>query len=131
MSEFKRYDTQYRDKECLVAALKEQYSEVEEHEVPQPLYDFRGVTKKLAHVIVRRKVAGGYNDVGFTKDPSTGLYNVTLDGDDTRRYGQQWFDNLKKNYTEKVVAKEAKRLNLTPYIVKTVGNKKVIQYLVN
>lgn len=43
MSEFKKYATQYKDKECLKAALVEQgYTVIEDHENAQQLYDFQG-----------------------------------------------------------------------------------------
>jgi hypothetical protein len=138
MSEFKQYETQFKDKECLKAALAEKgYNVVEDHEQPQQLYDYHGrpttyldKTGDKAEIIVRRTYVGGAaNDLGFRKQ-SDGTYSAIISAYDSGRHNTKWMVDLKKSYTEKVTVKEAKRLNLKPYKVSQQGGKKVLQYLV-
>ena len=137
MSEFRTYETIYKDKECLKAALAEQgYEIVEDHEVPQQLYDYHGrattYTDKngdKANIIVRRKYVGGAaNDLGF-KRGEDGRYSAIISAFDRGKHNDGWLLNLKKSYTEKVTQKTAKSLNLKPYKVQIVGGKKILQYL--
>ena len=144
MSEFKKYPTEYKDKDCLKAALAEQgYTEVEEHEQAQPLYDYHGrqttyldKTGDKANIIVRRKYVGGAaNDLGFKKE-ADGTYTAIISQFDRGKHNVKWMTDLKRHYNEKITAKEAKRQNLKPYTVAkeiTVNGRKVtrVQYLQN
>ena len=106
MSEFKKYATQYRDKECLKAALAEQgYTVVEDHEEAQQLYDFQGrpttyldQTGDKANIIVRRKhVGGAANDLGFKKEVD-GTYSAVVSQFDHHKHDTKWFDGMKRHY---------------------------------
>ena len=144
MSEFKKYPTDYKDKECLKAALAEQgYTTVEDHEVAVPLYDYHGrqttyldKTGDKANIIVRRNYVGGAaNDLGFKRE-ADGTYSAIVSAFDSSKHNSKWMTDLKRKYNEKVTTKEAKKLNLTPYTAKkeiVVNGRKVtrVQYLQN
>lgn len=144
MSEFKKYPTEYKDKECLKAALAEQgYTEVEDHEQPQTLYDYHGrattyldKTGDKANIIVRRKhVGGAANDLGFKKE-ADGTYTAIISQYDRGKHNTGWMTDLKRKYNEKITVKEAKRQNLKPYTVAkeiVINGRKVtrVQYLSN
>lgn len=144
MSEFKKYPTEYKDKECLKAALAEQgYTQIEEHEQGQQLFDYHGrattyldKTGDKANIIVRRKYVGGAaNDLGFKKE-ADGTYSAVISAFDRGKHNVQWMTDLKRKYNEKITNKEAKRQNLKPYTVAkemVVNGRKVtrVQYLSN
>jgi Protein of unknown function (DUF1257) len=133
MSAYGNLETQYKDQQCLVEALAEVgYKEVEIHEGEGAnLVGYHGDTRQQkANVIIRRKhIGGASNDIGFKKQPN-GTFSAIISDYDSHRHGAKWLTDLKRNYTEKVVVKEAKRQGLKPYKTTTVGGKKVIQYLV-
>jgi hypothetical protein len=138
MSEYAKVKTQFKDLECLLAALKEVgYDNVEVHENAERLVDFQGrqthytdATGDTANVIVRRKYVGGAaNDLGFLKG-ADGSYSAMVSAYDSHRHNEQWFGKLKAKYAEKFVAKEAKRQGMKLYSpARLVNGKKVIQYL--
>lgn len=142
MSEFKKYPTEYKDKECLKAALAEQgYTEVEDYEEAQPLYDYHGrqttyldKTGDKANIIVRRKYVGGAaNDLGFQKQ-ADGTYTAIVSQFDSHKHNTKWMTDLKRHYNVKVTTKEAKKLSLKPYSVAkeiVVNGRKVtrVQYI--
>lgn len=131
MSAYAKVETQYKDKECLLAALKEMgYGEVEVHEQAQHLFGYHGDQRpETAHIIVRRKFVGSAaNDLGFVKTPN-GTYSAIISQYDSNKHNTKWLDGLKRNYTESVTHKEAKRQGLRPYASRVVNGKKVIQYL--
>lgn len=123
MSEFKKYPTEYKDKECLKAALAEQgYTVVEDHETEQPLYDYHGrqttyldKTGDKANIIVRRKYVGGAaNDLGFQRQ-ADGTYTAIVSQFDSHKHNVKWMTDLKRHYNVKVTTKEAKKQRLQPY----------------
>jgi hypothetical protein len=67
VSKYHRTQTQYKDRDCLVAALNDMgYTTVEVHDQPQLLQDWHGHTTTYfdptgdkANVIVRRRYIGG------------------------------------------------------------------------
>ncbi len=129
MSEFKKYPTEYKDKECLKAALAEQgYTVVEDHEQGQQLFDYHGrattyldSTGDKANIIVRRKYVGGAaNDLGFKKE-ADGSYTAIISQFDRGKHSTTWMTDFK-------------RLNLKPYTVAreiVVNGRKVtrVQYI--
>jgi hypothetical protein len=144
MSEFKKYPTEYKDKECLKAALAEQgYTVIEDHEQGQQLYDYHGrattytdASGDKANIIVRRTYVGGAaNDLGFQKQ-ADGTYTAIVSQFDSHKHNVKWMTDLKRHYNVKVTNKEAKRQNLKPYSVAKeimVNGRKVtrVQYLQN
>jgi hypothetical protein len=138
MSEYAKIKTEFKDLECLLAALKEVgYDNVEVHEKAQRLVDFQGrqthytdVNGDTANVIVRRRYVGGAaNDLGFLKQ-ADGSYSAMVSEYDSSRHNAKWFGRLKAKYAEHSVAKEAKRQGFKLYSpAKSVNGKKIIQYL--
>lgn len=131
MSAYAKVETQYKDKECLLAALKEMgYGEVEVHEQAQHLFGYHNDQRpETANIIVRRKFVGSAaNDLGFVKTPN-GTYSAIISQYDSHKHDTKWMDGLKRSYTENVTHKEAKRQGLRPYASRVVNGKKVIQYL--
>jgi hypothetical protein len=138
MSEYHSQTTNFRDRDCLVAALAEVgYSTVEVHEVGQQLIDFQGCPTQYldkngdkANVIVRRQhVGSAANDLGFKLDPVTGSYSAIVSEFDSRKHGTTWFNGLKRAYTEKVAVKTAAKAGFRFLGKKVVNGKVQLQYL--
>jgi hypothetical protein len=131
MSAYASLETQYKDRECLVAALGDMgYNDVEVHEEAQNLVGYHGDTRaEKANVIVRRKFVGSAaNDIGFVKTPA-GTYSAIISQYDSGKHNTKWLDGLKKNYTERVVVKEARRQGLKLHSRTVVNGKVVVKYL--
>ena len=137
MSEYHALKTEYKDRDELVAALGEMgYNEVEVHENPQQLIDYRGnkttyldKTGDKAHIIVRRKFVGGAaNDLGFKKSED-GSYSAIVSEYDSGKHNTGWFNKLRGHYTEKVTIKAAAKQGFKYLGKKVVGNKVKLQWL--
>jgi Protein of unknown function (DUF1257) len=137
MSQYGSFQTQYRDKECLIQALNDQgYSTVEVHEQAQQLFDYTGrathyldASGDKAEVIVRRQYVGGAaNDLGFKKQ-ADGTYSAIISRYDTGKHDTKWLNQLKGKYTERVTSKEAKRIGAKFHSRTVVNGKTVIRYL--
>jgi uncharacterized protein DUF1257 len=131
MSAYASLETQYKDRECLVAALGDMgYKDVEVHEDAQNLVGYHGDTRaEKANIIVRRKFVGqAANDVGFVKTPA-GTYSAIISQFDSGKHNTKWLDGLKKNYTERVVVKEARRQGLKLHSRTVLNGKIVVKYL--
>ncbi len=134
MSEFKKYPSEYKDLECLKAALVEHgCDEIEVHATPTALKSYWGRNTK-----VDVSARNGSKVFGFIKS-DTGTYDAMIEEDGYTRSSeknstQRWMTDLKRRYNEQVTAKEAKKLRLTPYTAKReliVNGRKVtrVQYL--
>lgn len=102
MSAYHTQKTQYKDRDCLIAALNAQgYKDVEVHEVATNLYGYHGdMRAQKANVIVRRKhISSAANDLGFVKSED-GTYSAIVSAFDSGKHDAQWFKGLKKAYTE-------------------------------
>jgi hypothetical protein len=131
MSAYATLQTEYKDRECLVQALADMgYKDVEIHDEAQSLVGYHGDTRaEKANVIVRRKFVGSAaNDIGFVKDEN-GRYRAIISQFDSGKHNTKWLDGLKKNYTERVVSKEAKRQGLRFHSRQVVNGKTVVKYL--
>ena len=131
MSAYATLETVYKDRECLVQALADMgYKDVEVHDEAQSLVGYHGDTRaEKANVIVRRKFVGqAANDIGFVKD-ETGKYKAIISQFDSGKHNTKWLDGLKKNYTERVVTKEARKQGLRFHSRQVVNGKTVIKYL--
>jgi hypothetical protein len=130
MSAYASLETQYKDRECLVAALGDMgYNDVEVHEDAQNLVGYHGDTRaQKANVIVRRKFVGqAANDIGW--ELQNGSYVQHISQYDSGKHNTKWLDGLKKNYTERVVSKEAKKQGLKLHSRTVVNGKVVVKYL--
>jgi hypothetical protein len=100
MSHYTRIRTALADAVLLAEALRaEGFAEVEVHDGPQPLYDYRGeVRPEQAEVIVRRRLIGpASNDLGFARRPD-GTFDVVVSTYDRRRYDSTWLARLARGY---------------------------------
>lgn len=134
MSEFKKYPSEYKDLDCLKAALVEHgCDEIEVHATPTALKSYWGRNTKV-------DVSARHNHkvFGFIKS-AEGTYDAMIEEDGYTRATEKnstsrWMTDLKRQYNEQVTAKEAKKLHLTPYTAKkeiVVNGRKVtrVQYL--
>ena len=82
MSHYAVIQTEFKYKDCLIAALKEIYGSkaVEVYEKPVNLIGYQGdIRKQKAHIVVRRKYIGPVsNDLGFLKDGETDYYSMII-----------------------------------------------------
>ena len=130
MSAYASLETQYKDRECLVAALGDMgYTNVEVHDEAQSLVGYHGDTRaQKANIIVRRKFVGqAANDIGW--ELQNGSYVQHISQYDSGKHNTKWLDGLKKNYTERVVVKEARRQGLKLHSRTVVNGKVVVKYL--
>jgi hypothetical protein len=130
MSAYHTQQTQYKDRDCLVAALNAQgYKEVEVHEVATNLYGYHGdMRAQKANVIVRRKFVGtAANDLGFIK-AEDGTYSAIVSEFDSGKHNEGWFKHLKKAYTEAVDMKTAARQGFKFLGRKIVNGKVQLQF---
>lgn len=137
MSEYHIRKTQFKDAASLIAALKDvkvgcSDIEVEVHEVPQALLDFRGnrthyvtASGDVAHIIVRRKyVKGMSNDLGFVRN-ADGTYEALIsEYDSTVGCDDKWMKSLKTSYVTHYSAKLASKQGLKMLGTPTVVNGK-------
>jgi hypothetical protein len=105
------------------------YNDVEVHEDAQNLVGYHGDTRaQKANVIVRRKFVGqAANDIGW--ELQNGSYVQHISQYDSGKHNTKWLDGLKKNYTERVVSKEAKKQGLKLHSRTVVNGKVVVKYL--
>jgi hypothetical protein len=130
MSAYHTQKTQYKDRDCLVAALNAQgYKEVEVHEVATNLYGYHGdMRSQKANVIVRRKFVGAAaNDLGFVK-AEDGTYSAIVSAYDSGKHDEGWFKHLKKAYTEAVDMKTAAKQGFKFLGKKIVNGKVQLQF---
>lgn len=132
ISAYSPFATEFNDQECLVAALAETgYKEVEIHEQPTNLIGYYGDTRpEVANIIVRRREIGrASNDIGFVKDETTGNYKAIISDYDRGHHNDKWLTGLKVVYTDKRMAKEARRQGLVLKSRQVINGKIVAKYL--
>ena len=131
MSAYSQFETIYRDRDCLVAALNEMgYATVEVHDEAVALVGYHGdMRSQKANVIVRRQYVGcASNDLGFVKKED-GTYSAIVSDYDSSKHNTKWFTDLKDKYLDKVTTKEAKKKGLILHSRQVVNGKLVVRYL--
>ena len=96
MSKYATLEAQYKDRECLIAALAEMgYKTVEVQDEAVNLYGYHGdLRPEKANVIVRRQYIGcAANDIGFIKN-ADGTYSAIISEYDSGHYNQAWNTEL-------------------------------------
>ncbi|MCY7374511.1 MAG: DUF1257 domain-containing protein [Pyrinomonadaceae bacterium] len=104
----------FKDRECLLKALREcGYAETEEGEALS-LYGYHGDRRpETAHIVVRRKFIGAAsNDLGFQKTES-GYVPVISEYDRSFIMQGKFLTNLRTNYNLKSAEKLARNLRGT------------------
>jgi hypothetical protein len=112
MSAYHSQKTSYKDRDCLVAALKAQgYHDVEVHDVAQSLIGYHAdMRNQKANVIVRRSnVGSASNDLGWEWDAKAGVFIEHISDYDKGKHNSAWLTGLKCHYSEAVDMKTAKR----------------------
>jgi hypothetical protein len=108
MSKYTTSTTNFKDKECLVAALQEAgYTAVQVHETAKNLTGYRGDTRaEAAEIIIPRNKKGGMeaysNDVGFKLNTETGCYESIISEYDSNIFTKKVMSQVKQGYTEGV-----------------------------
>ncbi len=132
MSAYLPFETEYKDQECLVAALAENgYKIVEQHETAQHLIGYHSDTRpEVANIIIRRaQIGGSSNDIGFVKDATTGKFKAIISDFDKGRHNTKWLTGLKVAYNDKLTTKEAKRQGLKLKSRNIVNGKLIMKYI--
>lgn len=121
MSHFVECDTQFRDRQALIAALVRcgfEASQIEVHEEEVSLFGYQGdVRPQKAHVVIRRQHIGtGANDAGWQRQPD-GTYRAWISEFDcgkgqyahrmdTARFSAAVQDRIKQEYAFEVIARQ-------------------------
>jgi hypothetical protein len=131
MSKYATINTDFKDRQCLLAAIQEMgYKNVEFHEKPQHLYGYEGQARpETAEIIIRRKEIGGAsNDIGFKLNEQTGKYEAIISAFDSRKHGAKWVKNLTIKYQGGVAHAFAKKKGLRFLGQKSVKGKLRYQF---
>ena len=115
MSAYRNYETEFKDKECLVGALQDVgYGIVENHNQAAILVDYHGQPRpEKAEIVVRRKyVDYSANDLGFARQPD-GTYKAIISDYDRHKHNDQWLQKLKVRYNVRYAKAYAKSKGLT------------------
>lgn len=108
MSKYTTSTTNFKDKECLVTALKEAgYTAVKVYDTAKHLTGYHGDTRpELAEIVIPRKTKGGMedysNDVGFKLNAETGCYEAIISDYDSGIFTNDVMSTVKQNYTETI-----------------------------
>jgi Protein of unknown function (DUF1257) len=132
MSAFHSLTTLYKDREALIAALNAQgYTDVEVHDVSQPLTGYHGdLRSQKANVIVRRRFVGAAsNDLGWEWDTKSGTFIQHISDFDKGKHDSQWCAKLKQSYTEGVTMKTAAKQGFKFLGKKIVAGRVQLQFL--
>lgn len=114
MSKYKRIETQFKDRECLLSALKDAGIPFEMAPKGKPLhlYGYQGDRRKeTADFVVRRShIGSASNDLGYVWDAESGAYTAIVSDYDTRcRATTEIRRRVKQQYAVNKVVKEARR----------------------
>jgi ABC-type molybdenum transport system ATPase subunit/photorepair protein PhrA len=117
MSKYKRIATQFKDRECLLEALKraDVPFEVAQKGRQLSLYGYQGDRRKeTAEFVVRRQHIGSVsNDLGYTWNAQAGVYEAIVSEYDTRCAATTEIRRkIKQQYAVSKVVKEARRKGL-------------------
>lgn len=137
MSAYHSVKCQFRDQECLIAALATMgYDKVEIHETPKQLFDYHGNATRYtnaagdrANIIVRRNHIGYLaNDIGFLKN-ADGTFSSLISEFDSNKHNATWVDALSRDYAQRKVAKEMKKRGFVLQTKKAANGKTQLQYV--
>ncbi|MDE1822123.1 MAG: DUF1257 domain-containing protein [Euryarchaeota archaeon] len=104
MSHYASVETEFLNGSCLSACLREQFGGVEVHEQPTRLSGWYGTETDSAHFVVRKELSGLKADIGFFRGPDE-KYRAIYDSMAT--HGDGWLHQLKQNYAERMVTRQA------------------------
>lgn len=104
MSVYGKIQTQFRDKDFLIAALEEAgftKGMIEVHDAPASLFGYRGdMRAEKANIVISRQYLGcGANDIGFLRE-ADGSYTAIVSEFDQVKHGVDWMNKLKRFYAK-------------------------------
>ena len=120
---------EFKDKELLTAALKAMgYVPTCDAQLSDFWNEYRGKAPTVDLLIPKSQLARTYDDIGFKRN-ADGSYSAVI-GDMDRRKGfdNNWLAQLKANYTEAGVIRQAKKIGLIPISRKLVNGKVTLIY---
>lgn len=114
MSHYSTIKSEYRDRDCLVAALVEASNGrwtremIEVHDKAVPLVGYQGDARaQRANVVIRRRHVGqASNDLGFVLE-ADGTYSAIVSNYDKTKYNKEWSNKVSQRYSIGVLKKEA------------------------
>ena len=117
ISHFVDIHSQFKDRNCLLAALLEMgwtIDQLEVHNSPQYLYGYKGDRRNdIANIIIRKNNVGiASNDIGFRLEID-GTYTAIISEYDRSKYSDDWLNKLKQSYSVQVTLKQAKLKGMT------------------
>lgn len=115
MSKYKVIQTEFTDREALIAALKNSGYPFEIHEQPATLYGYHGDPRQeKAHLIVRRAhIGSSSNDLGYLWDEDARTYRAIVSEYDTCCHATTTIRNrVRQEYAVNKVVKEARKRGL-------------------
>ena len=107
MSHFVTVKTKYRDRDALVAALRQQFpnNEIEVNDEPRPLVGWRRAAGVPCHVIVKQGAASHlYGELGFALG-ADGIYEQHGDTSDAAAGA---YSGLEQKYAYEVIREQAR-----------------------
>ena len=120
---------EFKDKELLTAALKAMgYVPTCDAQLSDYWNEYWGKAPMVDLLIPKSQLVGTYDDIGFKRN-ADGSYSAVI-GDMDRRKGfdNNWLAQLKANYTEAGVIRQAKKIGLIPISRKLVNGKVTLVY---
>ena len=120
---------EFKDKELLTAALKAMgYVPNCDAQLSDYWNEYGGKAPTVDLLIPKSQLARTYDDIGFKRN-ADGSYSAVI-GDMDRRKGfdNNWLAQLKANYTESGVIRQAKKIGLIPISRKLVNGKVTLIY---
>ena len=120
---------EFKDKELLTAALKAMgYVPTCDAQLSDHWNEYGGKAPMVDLLIPKSQLVGTYDDIGFKRN-ADGSYSAVI-GDMDRRKGfdNNWLAQLKANYTEAGVIRQAKKIGLIPISRKLVNGKVTLVY---
>ena len=120
---------EFKDKELLTAALKAMgYVPTCDAQLSDYWNEYGGKAPTVDLLVPKSQLSGTYDDIGFKRNVD-GSYSAVI-GDMDRRKGfdNNWLAQLKANYTEAGVIRQAKKIGLIPISRKLVNGKVTLVY---
>ena len=95
MSAYHSYETVFKDKDCLVEALKEMGFKPSVHDEAKQLTGYQGDKRQqTAEIIIpKAQVGSASNDIGFKKEGD--VYKAIISAYDGGKYNKNWQNKLK------------------------------------
>ena len=131
MSKFGTIKTSMKDGKILIEALSVMGLKGSKNFIgnPQQLegYEGRFRTERADIIVPRQYVGHASNDLGFRRNPVTGMYEAIISDYDSSRFNARWLQNLQVEYNQADLNVKMKKqgFRLVNTGVKENGNRKL------